>query len=43
MGICCFITQHASLRSRVKVWLARNKDNVYEWSDMFTHGLDSVS
>jgi hypothetical protein len=29
----------AALRSKSKDWLARNQNNVSEWSDMFTHGL----
>ena len=30
---------HAALRSKSKDWLARNQNNVFEWSDMSTHGL----
>jgi hypothetical protein len=32
---------HASplSRSKSKDWLARNQDNVSEWSDMSAHGL----
>ena len=37
IGICCFSTKHASLRrKRKKDWLARNQNNVSEWSDMST-------
>ena len=39
IGICCFSTKHESLRSKSKDWLARNQNNVSEWSDMSTHGL----
>jgi hypothetical protein len=39
IGICCFSAKHASLRRKRKDWLARNQDNVSEWSDMSTHGL----
>jgi hypothetical protein len=39
IGICCFSAKHAALRSRSKDWLARNQDNVSEWSDMSTRGL----
>jgi len=39
IGICCFSTKHAALRSKSKGWLARNQDNVSEWSDMSTRGL----
>jgi hypothetical protein len=39
IGICCFSAKHASLMSKSKDWLARNKNNVSVWSDMSTHGL----
>ena len=39
IAICCFSTKHAALRTKSKDWLARNQDNVSEWSDMSTHGL----
>jgi hypothetical protein len=38
IGICCFSVQHAALRRKSKDWLARNQDNVSEWSDMSTRG-----
>jgi hypothetical protein len=38
-GICCFSAEHAALRKKSKTWLARNQNNVSEWSDMSTHGL----
>jgi hypothetical protein len=38
IGICCFTAKHAALRSMCKDWLARNQDNVSEWSDMSTRG-----
>ena len=34
IGICCFSTKHATLRRKIKDWLARNQGNVYEWGDM---------
>ena len=34
IGYCCFSTKHAALRRKSKDWLARNQNNVYEWSDM---------
>ena len=34
IGICCFSAKHAALRSMSKDWLARNQNNVSEWSDM---------
>jgi hypothetical protein len=35
----CFSAKHAPLRRKSKCWLARNQNNVSEWSDMSTHGL----
>jgi len=37
--MCCFSTKHAPLRRKIKDWLARNQNNVSEWSDMSTRGL----
>ena len=37
IGICCFSAKLAALKRKSKEWLARN--NVSEWSDMFTRGL----
>ena len=34
IGICCLSTKHAALTSKSKDWLARNQNNVSEWSDM---------
>ena len=31
--------KHAELRRKSKDWLARNQDNVSEWSDMYFRGL----
>ena len=39
IGVCCFSAKHAALRRKSKDWLARNQDNVSEWSDMSTRGL----
>jgi len=39
IGICCFSAKHAALRRKNKDWLARNHDNVCEWSDMSIRGL----
>jgi hypothetical protein len=39
IGICCFSAKHAALRRKSKDWLARNQNNVSEWSDMSIHGL----
>jgi hypothetical protein len=34
IGICCFSAKHATLRKKIKDWLAWNQDNVSEWGDM---------
>jgi hypothetical protein len=39
IGMCCFSAKHVSLRSKNKDWLARNQNNVPEWSDMSIRGL----
>jgi len=39
IGIWCFSVKHAALRRKIKDWLARNQNNVSEWSDMSTRGL----
>ena len=39
IGIFYFSAKHAALRRKSKDWLARNQNNVSEWSDMFTCGL----
>ena len=39
IGICCFSAKHTSLRRKSKEWLARNQNNVCEWSDISTCGL----
>ena len=40
IGICCLsAAKHAELRRKNKDWLARNQNNVSEWSDMSTSGL----
>jgi hypothetical protein len=39
IGICRFSAKHAVLRRKSKNGLARNQNNVSEWSDMSTHGL----
>jgi predicted LPLAT superfamily acyltransferase len=37
--IFCFSAKHAALRRMSKDWLARNQNNVSEWSDMSIHKL----
>ena len=32
--ICCFSAKHTASRRKSKDWLARNQNNVSEWSDM---------
>ena len=39
IGICCFSAKHAALRRKSKDWLARDQNNVSEWSDMSTRLL----
>jgi hypothetical protein len=39
IGICCFTADQAALSSMSKDGLARNQDNMSEWSDMSTHRL----
>jgi hypothetical protein len=39
IGISCFSAKHAALTRKNKDWLARNQDNVSEWSDMSTRGV----
>jgi hypothetical protein len=39
IGIYFFSAKHAALRRKSKDWLARNQNNVYEWSDTSTRGL----
>jgi hypothetical protein len=39
IGICCFSVKNAALRSKSKDLLARNQNNVSEWSDMSLSGL----
>ena len=39
IGICCFSAKNAALRRKSKDWLARNQNNVFEWSDMSHCGL----
>jgi hypothetical protein len=39
IGICCFSAKHAALCRKSKDWLARNQNNVSEWSDMSFRGL----
>jgi hypothetical protein len=39
IGICCISAKNAALRRKSKDWLARNQENVSEWSDMSICGL----
>jgi hypothetical protein len=34
IGMSCFSAKHVALRRQSKDWLARNQNNVSEWSDM---------
>jgi hypothetical protein len=37
--ICCFSAKNAALKRKSKDWLARNQNNVSEWSDISTQWL----
>jgi hypothetical protein len=39
MVFVAYNAKHAELRRKSKDWLARNQDNVSEWSDMYIRGL----
>jgi hypothetical protein len=39
IGICCFSAKHTAIRRKSKDWLARNQNNVSNWSDMSTREL----
>jgi hypothetical protein len=39
LGFVAYNAKHAELRKKSKDWLARNQDNVSEWSDMYIRGL----
>jgi hypothetical protein len=39
IGMCCLSAKHAAIRGKSKDWLARNQNNVSEWSDMSTRRL----
>ena len=37
--VVAYNAKHAELRRKSKDWLARNQDNMSEWSDMYIRGL----
>ena len=39
IGICCFSAKNTASKIKSNDLLARNQNNVPEWSEMFTHGL----
>ena len=43
LAFVAYITKHADIRRKSKDWLARNQDNMSEWSDMYIRGLLFVS
>ena len=43
IGICCFSAKHAALRRKSKDGLARNQNNVSEWSNMSTRVLQRAN
>jgi hypothetical protein len=43
IGTCCLSTKHAALRSKSKDWLARNQNNVSEWSECVSEWSECLS
>jgi hypothetical protein len=43
IGICSFFAKHVALRRKRNDWLARNQNNVSEWSDMSVYPRTVVS
>ena len=39
IGISRFSAKHATIRRKIKYWLARNQDDESVWSDMYIRGL----
>ena len=39
IGMCCFSVKHTALQRKSKDWLARNQNNVSEWSDISNRAL----
>ena len=39
IDMCSFSAKHTTLRRKSTDWLARNQNNLSEWSDMSTHGM----
>ena len=39
IGICCFSSKHPARWSKSKNWLARNQNNLSEWSDVRVYPL----
>jgi hypothetical protein len=39
IDVCCFSAKNAALRRKSKDWLARNQNNVSEWSDISTQRM----
>ena len=39
IGICCISAKLAALRRKSKDWMARNRNDVANWSNMSTRGL----
>ena len=38
IGICFFSAKHEALKRLCKDWLARNRENVSEWGDIYICG-----
>jgi hypothetical protein len=39
IGMCCFSAKHTELMRKCKDWLARNQNNVSDWSHMSNRWL----
>jgi hypothetical protein len=39
IGMCGSVARYAALNKKSKDWLARNRNNVSEWVDMYIRGL----
>ena len=39
ISVCCFSANHTALTRKNHDWLARNQNNVSDWSDMSFRGL----
>ena len=42
IGMCCFSAKHVALRSKSKDWLARNQNNMSEWSELLFQSASTI-